>query len=122
MVVKRKGKQQEDPDIILKAHGALVSTAQKPFRGIKNHLIKQWSPLFEQKYINSFKKLDENETDPKKVIEVISKRIVNHDFKNTLTIILQYSPADKFTILSTYTDEEREYEEFLKWKEKKKKV
>jgi hypothetical protein len=118
---KRRNKPEDDPDIILKTHNTLTSGVKKVGVGIQNRIIKSWMPKFEQKYINTLKKLDENQTDPKKLVDTIQKRIGTQDFTKPFMIVVQYSPTDKFSVLSTYTEKEIEYEEFLKWKKTKKK-
>ena len=120
MVVKRKHKPAEDLDMILKLHQSFISVFVKLFKGIQLTIITKWVSEFERVYLNAFKKLDTNQSDATKVMGVITTRIKNHNFTMPLTIILQYTPSDKFNILSTYTPEEIEYEEFLKWKNKKK--
>jgi hypothetical protein len=123
-MVTRKGAQNrktDEPDAILKVHGKLFSVFYTFGRGIKRSIIRRWLSDFETTYFNSLKKLDANQTDAEKVVTCIINRIKTHDFKNPTLIVIRYSPADKFNISATRTAEEIEYEEFLKWKQSKKK-
>jgi hypothetical protein len=80
-----------------------------------------WMNEFEDQYLKTFKIVLETNTDPKIVINSVNARMETYDYKDKYTIILKYSRNNSFSILASQTKDEKEYDEFQKWKKTYKK-
>jgi len=88
---------------------------------IKGYIIHMWINDFEDQYLKTFKVIVNPTTDPKSVINTLHARMETYDYKDKYTIILKYAPNNSFSILASQTKDEKEYDEFQKWKKTHKK-
>jgi hypothetical protein len=89
---------------------------------IKGYIIHAWLNEFEDQYLKTFKIISENDTDSKAAISSIYKRMDAYNpKKDNAVIIVKYVSENKYCVLASQTQDEKEYAEFQRWKKTHKK-
>lgn len=84
---------------------------------VKGYIIHSWLNEFENQYLKTFKVITDNDMDSKAVISSIYKRMEEYDYsKDKCIIIVRHISENKFSVIASQTNEEKEYAEFQRWK------
>jgi hypothetical protein len=110
-------KKRVSPVVVIKRIIASISEKIKlVVEQIKQSIIKAWLSDFEPHYLKSLNPLIHNNNDPNLLNNTLITRLRQHDYNQPLTIVVKYTPSEKFSLYSTYTQDEKEMAEFQAWK------
>lgn len=123
MVVKPPTKKPSGPSNIRIIITKLKTAIHKNIiLKIKGHIIHAWLDAFEDQYLKTFKIISENDVDAKAVIGSVYKRMEEYNYqKDKCVIIVKHVSENKFSVIASQTNEEKEFAEFQKWKKTHKK-